>query len=108
MVCHRLAEIAKGVHEALHLVEVLPHREVPLGELVELGIEGKGPSVSVPEEMFLESEPCLAARVRLVADDVLELDGDGVVEPREHHGVNQGLGRYGEATMLLMIWSARS
>jgi hypothetical protein len=31
--------------------------------------------------------------VRLVADDVLELDGDGVVEPREHHGVHQGPGR---------------
>jgi hypothetical protein len=60
---------------------------------VELGVEVKGPSVPVPEELFLESEPRLTARVRLVADDVLELDGDGVVEPREHHGVHQGLGR---------------
>jgi hypothetical protein len=60
---------------------------------VELGVEVKGPSVSVPEELFLESKPRLVARVRLVADDVLELDGDGVVEPREHHTVHQGPGR---------------
>jgi hypothetical protein len=38
---------------------------------VELGIEMKGPSVLVPEELFLEGEPRLTARVRLVADDVL-------------------------------------
>jgi hypothetical protein len=72
---------------------VLPHGEVPLRELVELGIEVKGPSVLVPEELFLESEPRLMARVRLVADDVLELNGDGAVEPGEHHGVHQGPGR---------------
>jgi hypothetical protein len=60
---------------------------------VELGVEVKGPSVSVLEELFLESKPRLVARVRLVADDVLELDGDGVVEPREHHAVHQGPGR---------------
>jgi hypothetical protein len=53
----------------------------------------EGLSVLVPEELFLESEPRLAVRVRLVADDVLELDGDGVVEPRELHGVHQGLGQ---------------
>jgi hypothetical protein len=63
-----------------------------VGELVELGIEVKGPSVPVPEELFLESKPRLAACVCLVADDVLELDGDGVVEPGEHHGVHQGPG----------------
>jgi hypothetical protein len=60
---------------------------------MELGVEVKGPSVLVPEELFLESEPRLTARVCLVADDVLELDGDGVVEPREHRTVHQVLGR---------------
>jgi hypothetical protein len=35
----------------------------------------------------------MAACVRLVADDVLELDGDGVMEPGEHRGVHQGLDR---------------
>jgi hypothetical protein len=48
---------------------------------VELGIEVKSLSVRVPEELFLEGEPRLTARVCLVADDVLELDSDGVVEP---------------------------
>jgi hypothetical protein len=38
---------------------------------MELGVEVKGPSVPVLEELFLEGEPRLTARVRLVADDVL-------------------------------------
>jgi hypothetical protein len=60
---------------------------------VELGVEVKGPSVPVPEELFLEGEPRLTAHVRLVKDDVLELDSYGVVEPRQHHVVHQVLGR---------------
>jgi hypothetical protein len=64
-----------------------------LREQVELGIEVQGASVPVPEELFFEGEPRLTARVRLVADDVLELDGDGSVEPGEDHGVHQGPGR---------------
>jgi hypothetical protein len=84
---HRLAEIVEEVRQ-VHLAAVLPNGEVPLRELVELGVEVKGPSVPVLEELFLKSEPHLVAHVRLVADDVLELDGDGVVEPREHHGVH--------------------
>jgi hypothetical protein len=60
---------------------------------VELCVEVQGASVPVPEELFLESEPCLTARVHLVTDDVLELDGDSVVELGEYHGVHQGPGR---------------
>jgi hypothetical protein len=56
---------------------------------VELGVEVKGPSVPVPEDLFLEGEPRLTVHVRLAEDDVLELDSYGVVEPREHHVVHQ-------------------
>jgi hypothetical protein len=90
---HRLTEVKEGVCQALHLAAVLPHGEVALGELVELDVEVKGPSVPVPEELFLEGEPRLAGRVCLVADDVLELDGDCAMEPGEHDGVHQGPGR---------------
>jgi hypothetical protein len=57
----------------------------------------QGASVPVPEELFFEGEPHLTTRVRLVANDILELDGDGSVEPGEGHGVHQGpgLGRRG-------------
>jgi hypothetical protein len=78
---HWFAEIAEGVRQTFHFAAVLLHGEVPLGELVELSIEVKSPSVQVPEELFLESEPRLTAHVRLVADDVLELDRDGAMEP---------------------------
>jgi hypothetical protein len=60
---------------------------------VELGVEVQGASVPVPEELFLEGEPRLTARVRLVADDVLELDGYSSVEPGEDHFVHQGPGQ---------------
>jgi hypothetical protein len=68
---HRLTEDAEGVSKTLHLAAVLSHEKVPLRELVELGVEVKGPSVSVPEELFLDGEPRLSAGIRLVADDVL-------------------------------------
>jgi hypothetical protein len=89
---HRLVEITEGVHQALHLAAVLPHVEISLGELVELGVEVKSASVPVPEELFFEGEPRLTGRVCLVADDVLELDADSSVDPGEHHGVHQGTG----------------
>jgi hypothetical protein len=71
MVGDRLVEVAEGVHHALHLAAVFPHKEIPLKELVELSIEVEGSCVPVPEELLLESEPRLSAHVRLVADDVL-------------------------------------
>jgi hypothetical protein len=86
VVRHRLVEIAEGVRQALHLAAVLPHGEFPLGELVELGIDVKSSSVPIPEELFLEGEPRLTARVHLV-------DGESSVEPGEHHSVHQGPGR---------------
>jgi hypothetical protein len=60
---------------------------------VELCVKVQGASVLVREELFLEGKPRLMARVRLVMDDVLELDGDGSVEPGEEHGVHQGPGQ---------------
>jgi hypothetical protein len=66
-----LAEIAERVSEALHLAAVFAHGEVPLREQVELGVEVECPSIPIPEELVLESEPRLARSVRLVADDVL-------------------------------------
>jgi hypothetical protein len=105
---HRLAEITEGVRQALHLAAVLPHVEIPLGELVELGVEVQGASVPVPEELFLEGEPRLTARVRLVADDVLELDGYSSVEPGEDHFVHQGPGQGRRPSTSSRTWSSRA
>jgi hypothetical protein len=66
-----LAEIAERVSQTLHLAAVFSHGEVPLREQVELGVEVECPSISIPKELVLESEPGLARSVRLVADDVL-------------------------------------
>jgi hypothetical protein len=48
-----------------------PTERSPLREQVELGVEVECPSIPIPEELVLESEPRLARGVRLVADDVL-------------------------------------
>jgi hypothetical protein len=55
---------------------------------VELGVEVERPSLPIPEELALKSEPCLTSGVRLVTDDILQLDSDGVVEPRYDHAVH--------------------
>jgi hypothetical protein len=68
---NRLAEVTERVRHALHLAAILSHGEIPLGEQVELGVEVERPSLPVPEELVLESEPCLASGVRLVTNDVL-------------------------------------
>jgi hypothetical protein len=59
---------------------------------VELGVEVERPRILIPEELILESELRLARSVRLVADDVLELNGDGAVEPREDNAVHEAPG----------------
>jgi hypothetical protein len=66
-----LAEVAERVCHALHLAAVLSHREIPLREQVELDVEMERPSLPIPEELALESEPRLVRLVRLVTDDVL-------------------------------------
>jgi hypothetical protein len=84
----RLAEITERVRHALHLAAVFVHGEFPLREHVELGVEVECPSLPILEELVLESEPRLTGCVRLITDDVLQLDGDSVVEPRDDHAVH--------------------
>jgi hypothetical protein len=59
---------------------------------VELGVAMERSRIPVPEELVLESEPRLTSCVRLVANDVLELNDDGVVEPREDNAVHEAPG----------------
>jgi hypothetical protein len=55
---------------------------------VEMGVEVECSRIPVPKELILESEIRLTSSVRLVADDVLELDGNGPLKQREDHGVH--------------------
>jgi hypothetical protein len=59
-----------------------------LREQVELGVEVERTSLPIPKELVLESEPHLTGGVRLITDDVLQLNGDGAVEPRGDHVVH--------------------
>jgi hypothetical protein len=53
-----------------------------------MGVEVECSRIPVPKELILESEIRLTSSVRLVADDVLELDGNGPLKQREDHGVH--------------------
>jgi hypothetical protein len=59
----RLAEVTERVCHALHLAAVFVHGEFPLREQVELGVEVERPSLPIPEELVLESEPRLTGCV---------------------------------------------
>jgi hypothetical protein len=84
----RRAEITERDRHALHLAAVFFHEEFRLREQVELDIEVERSSLPIPEEMVLESEPRLTGGVRLITHDVLQLDGDGAVEPRDDHAIH--------------------
>jgi hypothetical protein len=64
----------------------------PLREQVERRVEVERPSLPIPDELLLKGDPSLASGALLVANDVIELDGDGVVEPREDHTIHLVLG----------------
>jgi hypothetical protein len=63
---HRLAEVAEGVRQALHLAAILPHGEVPL-ENWWTGRRGGGPERlgsqgTVPRERATPGGPCVPGR----------------------------------------------
>jgi hypothetical protein len=105
---HWLTKIIEGVYQTFHLAAVLLHGEVPLGELVELSVEVESPSVLIPEELFLESEPRLAARVCLVG---MMSWSSTLMVPWSHESTTvsiMDLARDGGATMSSRTWSMRA
>jgi hypothetical protein len=97
----RLAEVMEGVRRALHLAVVLPHREIPLRELVKLVVEVECPSISFLEELFLESE--LWSRMMSYRSMVMV--------PWSHERTTLSIRHHdgdGGATRSLRAWSARA
>lgn len=62
------------------------------GEAAESDIQVEGMSPVVPEELLHNSNPNLANNTTMLVDDVLQLDGDNLDDPREDHTVWLALG----------------
>jgi hypothetical protein len=84
-----LTKIGKSVCHSLHLAAELVDGEGALCEVAELSVEQHGAGFTVVQELLLDAEPSSPSRdpVALV-DDVQELGGDGVEEPRHNHVVH--------------------
>jgi hypothetical protein len=83
-----LADVAEVVSHLLHLAAVVVDAQITLHEESKLGVEVKGVSLTVAEELLLEGNPELLSSVVAVASGLLEVNGDGVEQPQQDHAVH--------------------
>jgi hypothetical protein len=84
-----LAEVGKGIRHALHLAAVVIDGEGTLAKSAKLGVEEHGAGLAIVEELLFNPEPCCPGGEAVVLmDDVQEVGGDGVEEPREDDAVH--------------------
>jgi hypothetical protein len=76
------AKVGEGVGEALHLSTVVVDTEVILNEAPEGGIDVEGAVFMVVEKVVLQGQPGIVSHVDALPGDVLQVGGDGVVDPR--------------------------
>jgi hypothetical protein len=85
---------ASAVDEALHLAAVVVDGEGALGERTELSVDEHGVRRAVVEELFLKTEPGDPGGDAIaVMDDIEQVGGDGVVEPKHHYAIHPRPGR---------------
>jgi hypothetical protein len=75
-------KVGKRVDEALHLLTLVVDAEVVLNETLKGGINVEGASFTVVEELVFEGQPGVTSRLAALSSDVLQVGGDGVVDPR--------------------------
>jgi hypothetical protein len=94
-------KISKGVSHALHLATVVIDREVALGEVAEFSIKQQRPGLAVAQELLRNPEPGHASSDAVVrVDDVKEVGGDAVEDPRDDHAIHAIPGRIGGAGLI--------
>jgi hypothetical protein len=78
---HRLAELDKRINQGLHLAKVIGNGECTLVESAKLGVDKKNASLTVTHELLFDGNPRGAGGGRRRCDDLIEIVGDGAVEP---------------------------
>jgi hypothetical protein len=80
-----LAQGVELVCHVLHLVAVVTDAKSGLLESTEPFVKLKDVSLTVVEELNLDSKTRMAAHLRGFTDDLLQLNGEGVKHPRQHN-----------------------
>jgi hypothetical protein len=75
-------EVIEGVGEALHLLTVVVEAEVALNEALEGDINVEGMSFMGAEEVAFQGHPSIVSHLSTLPGDVLQVEGDGAVDPR--------------------------
>jgi hypothetical protein len=78
-----LTELDQGVGEGLHPPAVVGDGEGALAEGAELGVDEDDAGLPIAHELFLESQPRRTGCGGGGGDNLVELERDGAVEPRE-------------------------
>jgi hypothetical protein len=76
------AEVDEGVNEALYLSIVVVDAEVTLNEAPEGGVDVEGTSFTVAKEVVIQDQPGIVSHVVVLLGDVLQVRGDGALDPR--------------------------
>jgi hypothetical protein len=76
------AEVDEGVNEALYLSIVVVDAEVTLNEAPEGGVDVEGTSFAVAKEVVIQDQPGIVSHVAALLGDVLQVRGDGALDPR--------------------------
>ena len=93
-VVDRFAKVCQSVSLALHLAAVLVDGECPLREVAEFCVKEQSPRLTVVQELLLDPEPgSPSSGATMSVDDVQEVRGDAVEQPREDHIIHARPGR---------------
>jgi hypothetical protein len=75
-------DVNTEVNEALHLSTVVIDAKVAaLNEAPKGGIDMEGMGFMIAEEVVLQGQPGVTSRVTTLPGDVLQVGGDGVIDP---------------------------
>jgi hypothetical protein len=77
---------------------VVVDADVILDEDSELSVEVEGTGFVIAKELLLDGKPDLLSGVVALTNDVLEVDGDGIEEPRENDVVHPSQAGKGECS----------
>jgi hypothetical protein len=90
-VLHVLIEVAKVASHPLHPTAVVIDAQIALHEELKLGVEVEGTRLAFAKELLLKGNPKLLSGAVTAASGLLEVNGNGVEQPRQDDVVHTTL-----------------
>jgi hypothetical protein len=88
-----ITELCEGCNHGLKTAAVVGDAQRLLTKIAELRLEEKGTRLLLAEEFILEVAPCIACWTLAHHQGLLQVTGDGAVDPCEDVAVRLDLGR---------------